>query len=76
MLSTVIHAPNDIRVEDLPDPAIEQPTDAIVRIARTCICGSDLWPYRGVEQTRAPHPIGHEFIGVVEATGTEVRSVK
>lgn len=76
MRSTVIHSPADIRVEDLPDPVVEKPTDAVVRIVRTCICGSDLWPYRGVEPTKAPHPIGHEFIGVVEDTGADVGTIK
>ncbi len=71
MRSTMIHAPGDVRIENVPDPAISAPTDAIVRIVRTCVCGSDLWAYRGTEPVDQPHPIGHEFIGVVEESGPE-----
>ncbi|MBN4928144.1 zinc-dependent alcohol dehydrogenase family protein [Hoyosella rhizosphaerae] len=72
MRSTIIHAAGDVRLDTIPDPTIIAPTDAIVRIIRTCVCGSDLWAYRGTEHTDEPHPIGHEFIGVVEDTGTDV----
>ncbi|AEF39495.1 zinc-dependent alcohol dehydrogenase family protein [Hoyosella subflava] len=75
MRSTIIHGPGDVRLETVADPAIAAPTDAIVRVIRTCVCGSDLWAYRGTEPTDQPHPIGHEFIGVVEETGTEVQGV-
>ncbi|WP_455355799.1 zinc-dependent alcohol dehydrogenase family protein [Streptomyces sp. SYSU K217416] len=72
MRATVIHAPHDIRVEEVPDPRIEQPTDAVLRVLRACICGSDLWAYRG-EATRQPgQRIGHEFLGVIEETGSAV----
>ncbi|MFJ4919032.1 zinc-dependent alcohol dehydrogenase family protein [Streptomyces sp. NPDC088725] len=74
MRATVIHAPYDIRVEEVPDPIIRQPTDVLVRVLRSCICGSDLWPYRG-EVARKPEPgarIGHEFLGVVTDAGSEV----
>jgi len=74
--TTIIHGPGDIRFEERPDPTIQSPGDAVVRVVRTCVCGSDLWPYRGVRPTPAPHPIGHEFIGVVEAVGAEVRDVR
>ena len=76
MRGTVIHAPGDIRVEDLPEPQIEQPTDAVIRLAATCVCGSDLWPYRGLNPVKEPHPIGHEYVGTVEQVGAEVRTVR
>lgn len=72
MRATTIHAPGDIRVEDVPDPTIEAPTDAIVKVAAGCICGSDLWPYRGHNDITAGNTIGHECIGVVEEVGSEV----
>ncbi|CDR01352.1 zinc-dependent alcohol dehydrogenase family protein [Streptomyces iranensis] len=76
MRGAVIHAPGDIRFETLDDPKILHPTDAIIRTAVTCVCGSDLWPYRGLEPTGEPHPMGHEYVGFVEETGSEVTSVK
>ncbi|MEU4093191.1 zinc-dependent alcohol dehydrogenase family protein [Streptomyces sp. NPDC026673] len=76
MRGAVIHAPGDVRVETLDDPKILQPTDAIIRTAVTCVCGSDLWPYRGLEPIGDPHPMGHEYVGVVEEVGSEVTSVK
>jgi threonine dehydrogenase-like Zn-dependent dehydrogenase len=76
MRGAVLHAPGDIRVEDRPDPTIEQPTDAIIRLAATCVCGSDLWPYRGIEAVNGPAPMGHEYVGVVEEVGRDVRNVK
>jgi threonine dehydrogenase-like Zn-dependent dehydrogenase len=76
MRGTVIHGPRDVRLEQRPDPAIIEPTDAIVRIAATCVCGSDLWDYRGINPVTEPHPIGHEYAGVVEATGREVTTMK
>jgi threonine dehydrogenase-like Zn-dependent dehydrogenase len=72
----VLHAPGDIRVEDRPDPTIEQPTDAVIRLAATCVCGSDLWPYRGIEEVRGPAPMGHEYVGIVEEVGSEVSTIK
>jgi len=74
--ATVIHGPRDVRVEQVPDPEIHRPTDAVVRVVATCVCGSDLWGYRGVRPTRAPHRIGHEFVGVVEEVGADVRRVR
>ncbi|TWE13059.1 threonine dehydrogenase-like Zn-dependent dehydrogenase [Rudaeicoccus suwonensis] len=71
-----MYAPGDVRVEDRPDPRIEQPTDAIIRLAATCVCGSDLWPYRGTDQLDGPAPMGHEYVGVVEEIGSQVKNVK
>jgi threonine dehydrogenase-like Zn-dependent dehydrogenase len=76
MHATLIHAAGDIRFEEVPDPIIEHPTDALVKVVAACVCGSDLWPYRGVTQTMQPHPIGHEFVGIVEEVGSEVRSLR
>ncbi|MGW2949939.1 zinc-dependent alcohol dehydrogenase family protein [Streptomyces eurythermus] len=75
MRGTVIHAPGDIRFETLDAPRILEPTDAVIRTAVTCVCGSDLWPYRGLEPLGEPHPMGHEYIGFVEEVGGEVTSV-
>ena len=75
MRATLIHAARDIRVEDVPDPAVQRPTDALVRVTAACVCGSDLWPYRGVTETSEPHRIGHEFVGVVEDVGTDVSTL-
>jgi threonine dehydrogenase-like Zn-dependent dehydrogenase len=75
MLATVIHAPRDIRVEEVADPALSTGADAIVRVVAACVCGSDLWPYRGVVPTDEPHRIGHEFVGVVEEVGPDVAHV-
>jgi threonine dehydrogenase-like Zn-dependent dehydrogenase len=74
--ATLIHAPRDIRVEDVPDPRIQHPDDALVRVVAACVCGSDLWPYRGVVETTEPHRIGHEFVGVVEEVGSQVRTMR
>ncbi len=72
MRATVIDAPHDIAVRQVPDPVIERPGDAVVRVLRACICGSDLWAYRGVAQREPGQRIGHEFLGVVEEVGSEV----
>lgn len=76
MLATVIHGPRDIRVEQVPDPVLSTGRDAIVRVVAACVCGSDLWPYRGVTPTNDPRRIGHEFVGVVESVGPDVEVVK
>jgi len=76
MRATTIHAPYDIQLSDVPDPRIEGPTDALVRVVASCICGSDLWPYRGENKIKPGSRIGHEFVGVVEEIGAEVRTVK
>ncbi|QBX57060.1 IMP dehydrogenase [Nocardioides seonyuensis] len=75
MRATTIHAPGDIRFEEVADPRIEEPTDAVVRVSAGCICGSDLWPYRGFNDVTAGDTIGHECVGVVEEVGSEVTSV-
>ncbi|SCE93073.1 zinc-dependent alcohol dehydrogenase family protein [Micromonospora mirobrigensis] len=75
MRGAVLHAPGDVRVEDLDAPRILAPTDAIIRLAAACVCGSDLWPYRGIEKIDGPRPMGHEYVGVVEEIGDEVRTV-
>src|SRR4051794_34010292 len=75
MRGVVMHSPGDVRVEDREDPKIIEPTDAIIRLAATCICGSDLWPYRGAEPV--DHlPMGHEYVGVVEEIGSAVETMK
>ncbi|TDQ02462.1 threonine dehydrogenase-like Zn-dependent dehydrogenase [Leifsonia sp. 115AMFTsu3.1] len=76
MRGVVMHAPRDVRVEDRDDPTIEQPTDAVIRISAACICGSDLWPYRGTDPLDGPTPMGHEYVGVVEEIGDAVTTVK
>jgi threonine dehydrogenase-like Zn-dependent dehydrogenase len=76
MRGAVLYAPRDIRVEDRDEPRITKATDAVIRMAATCICGSDLWPYRGINQVEKPTPIGHEYCGIVEEVGSAVRSVK
>ncbi|WP_281965067.1 zinc-dependent alcohol dehydrogenase family protein [Serinicoccus marinus] len=76
MRGAVIHGPGDIRVEDREDPTVTEPTDAVVRTVAACVCGSDLWPYRGISQVAEPRPIGHEFVGVVEETGSQVSTVQ
>ncbi|WP_448619084.1 zinc-dependent alcohol dehydrogenase family protein [Geodermatophilus sp. URMC 65] len=76
MRGAVLHAPGDVRVEERPDPGIEQPTDAVIRLAATCVCGSDLWPYRGIEAVDGPAPMGHEYVGIVEEVGGEVTTVR
>jgi threonine dehydrogenase-like Zn-dependent dehydrogenase len=65
-----------VRVEQREDPKIEQPADAVVRLAATCVCGSDLWPYRGIEPVDGPAPMGHEYVGIVEETGRDVRNIE
>jgi threonine dehydrogenase-like Zn-dependent dehydrogenase len=76
MRGTVLHAPGDVRWEERPDPVIVEPTDAVVRTVATCVCGSDLWPYRGLDDVAEPRAIGHEYCGVVEEVGDAVTSVR
>jgi threonine dehydrogenase-like Zn-dependent dehydrogenase len=76
MKGAVLYGPGDVRVETLADPTILQPTDAIISLSVSCICGSDLWPYRGANQIKQPTPMGHEYCGIVEEVGSAVRSVK
>jgi threonine dehydrogenase-like Zn-dependent dehydrogenase len=72
----VMYAPGDVRVEERPDPEIVDATDAIIRVSAACVCGSDLWPYRGVEALEWPAPMGHEYAGVVEEVGREVETIR
>lgn len=76
MKATVLNAPRDIRLESVPDASIAHPTDAVVRVVAACVCGSDLWPYRGIQKITEPRRMGHEFVGVVEAIGAEVTSLR
>ncbi|MEV4834596.1 zinc-dependent alcohol dehydrogenase family protein [Nonomuraea sp. NPDC049486] len=76
MRGAVLYAPGDVRVEDRPDPVIVEPTDAIIRLSATCVCGSDLWPYRGVEKLDGAAPMGHEYVGVVEEVGGQVTTIR
>jgi threonine dehydrogenase-like Zn-dependent dehydrogenase len=76
MRGAVLYARHDVRIEDRPDPRIVEPTDAIIRLSATCICGSDLWPYRGIEAIDAPAPMGHEYVGIVEEVGSDVQTIK
>jgi len=76
MRAAVMYGAGDVRFEERPAPRIVQPTDAVIRISATCICGSDLWSYRGINQIKEPTPFGHEYCGVVEEVGSAVTSVK
>jgi threonine dehydrogenase-like Zn-dependent dehydrogenase len=76
MRGAVLHAPGDVRVEERDDPTIIEPTDAIIRLSATCICGSDLWPYRGIETIDVATPMGHEYCGIVEEVGSEVKTLR
>src|ERR687898_956838 len=70
MRGAVMYGPRDVRLEERDDPKIVEPTDAVIRLSATCICGSDLWPYRGLEPFDGPSPWGHEDVGIVEVVGT------
>jgi threonine dehydrogenase-like Zn-dependent dehydrogenase len=76
MRGAVLHGPYDVRYEERQEPGILEPTDALIRISATCVCGSDLWPYRGIQKVTEPVPMGHEYCGVVEAVGSAVRRVR
>lgn len=76
MRATVMYGAGDVRIESVPDAGLVEPTDALVRVTRAGVCGSDLWPYKAMEPTETGRRMGHEFIGVVEAVGAEVRTVK
>ena len=76
MRGAVLYAPGDVRVEERDDPRIIEPTDAILGLAATCVCGSDLWPYRGIEAVQGPSPMGHEYVGIVQEVGSQVRTVR
>ncbi len=76
MKGTVLYGPRDVRFEERATPAIQEPTDAIIRMSATCVCGSDLWPYRGFNPITQPTPMGHEYCGIVEEVGRAVRKIK
>lgn len=76
MLATVLHGPRDVRYEHVDEPKILKPTDAIIKLSATCICGSDLWPYRGLQPMEGPAYMGHEYCGVVIEVGSDVKTVK
>ncbi len=76
MRATLLHGPGDVRLETVPDPVLHQPTDAIVRVVAACVCGSDLWPYRGVRPVTEPRRVGHELVGVVEEVGADVTGLR
>mgnify|MGYP006292834833 FL=1 len=75
MRAATFHGPGDIRIEERPRPEIEAPTDAVVRVTHTAVCGSDLWFYRGESDREVGSPVGHEPMGIVEEVGDDVRSV-
>src|ERR687885_1464672 len=76
MRGAVLYGPRDLRFEERDAPTIVEPTDAIIRISAACVCGSDLWPYRGLQPITGPTPMGHEYCGVVEQVGSEVKHIK
>ena len=76
MLGTKLYAPGDVRIEEMPEPTIQKPTDVTIRLAATCVCGSDLWPYRGLNPIEAPMHMGHEYCGTVVEVGSAVTSVQ
>ncbi|MBV8734298.1 MAG: alcohol dehydrogenase catalytic domain-containing protein, partial [Solirubrobacterales bacterium] len=76
MRATVMHGAGDVRLEDVVDPRLKEPTDAILRVIRASICGSDLWPYASMEPSEAGQSMGHEAIGIVEDIGPAVRTLK
>src|SRR3954470_20009235 len=75
MQGTVLYGPRDVRFEECPEPKIMEPTDAVIRLPATCVCGSDLWPYRGAQEIKGPTPMGHEYVGFVEEVGRAVTSI-
>src|SRR6266508_3741834 len=76
MRGAVLYGPRDLRFEERDTPTIIKPTDAVIRISATCVCGSDLWPYRGINPVTQPTPMGHEYCGIVEEAGSAVTSIK
>ena len=75
MKGTVLYGARDVRFEERPEPKILNGTDAIIRISAACVCGSDLWPYRGIQPIAQPTPMGHEYCGIVEEVGSAVTSI-
>jgi threonine dehydrogenase-like Zn-dependent dehydrogenase len=76
MRGAILRAPGDIRVEDREHPTVLVPTDAVIRVSAACVCGSDLWPYRGIERVAGPSPMGHEYVGIVEEVGNSVETIR
>lgn len=76
MRGTIMYGERDVRFEDRPDPVISEPTDAIIRTVATCVCGSDLWPYRGIDRLARPRAYGHEYVGIVEEIGAQVSTLR
>ena len=76
MRGAVLYGAGDVRYDECPDPSLIEPTDAIIRLSVSCICGSDLWPYRGLNPTSGPAPMGHEYCGIVEEVGRNVTSIR
>jgi threonine dehydrogenase-like Zn-dependent dehydrogenase len=76
MRATLIYGAGDVRVQDVPDPAVQEPTDAVVSVLRAAVCGSDLWPYGSMPPAEQGRPMGHEFLGIIEDLGSEVSGLK
>jgi threonine dehydrogenase-like Zn-dependent dehydrogenase len=76
MRGAVLYAPGDVRVDERDDPTMVKPSDAVIRLSATCVCGSDLWPYRGIEAVDGPSPMGHEYAGIVQEVGSQVEIIK
>src|SRR6516225_2842228 len=76
MRGAILYGPRDVRFEERAEPTIIEPTDATIRISATCVCGSDLWPYRGISPVAQPTPMGHEYCGIVEEVGSKVATIK
>jgi threonine dehydrogenase-like Zn-dependent dehydrogenase len=76
MRPTVMYGAGDVRVDNVPDAGLKEPTDALVRVTRAAICGSDLWQYKAMEATESGRRMGHEFVGVVEEVGADTKSIK
>ena len=76
MRGAVLYAPGDVRFEERGAPKILESTDAVIKMSATCVCGSDLWPYRGISPVAEPTPMGHEYCGIVEEVGSAVKSIK
>jgi threonine dehydrogenase-like Zn-dependent dehydrogenase len=76
MLATMLYAPGDVRCEDVEEPKILKPTDAIIQLSASCVCGSDLWPFRGANEVTTPMAMGHEYCGIVVAVGSAVKTVR
>lgn len=76
MLATMLYGKGDVRYEEVPEPKIQHPTDAVIKLSATCVCGSDLWPYRGIGDTGGPKAMGHEYCGIVVEVGSAVKTVR